>query len=104
MGTYQQGQLRLSATEAVILRLLFEERGRYGLEMVKASAGALKRGTVYVLLDRLEDKGFVVSRREAEGEAGTIPRRLYKITGMGQRALAGAEAAAHAYAATFAGT
>ena len=31
----------------------------YGLELVTESEGALKRGTVYVTLGRLEEKGYV---------------------------------------------
>ena len=69
---------RLSAKEALILDLL---RGseKYGLELVTASDGALKRGTVYVTLGRMEDKGLIVSRVEGDTPAlGGLPRRLYK--------------------------
>jgi DNA-binding PadR family transcriptional regulator len=52
--------------------------------MVKASNDALKLGTVYVTLNRLEEKGFVTSRREDNSER-TVPRRLYQITGAGRR-------------------
>ena len=59
----------------------------YGLEMVRASS-KLKRGTIYVLLDRMEDKGLVKSWKEAKrANVAGMPRRLYKITGLGQRAL-----------------
>jgi|SRR3954465_11296294 DNA-binding PadR family transcriptional regulator len=79
-----------SATEAQVLRLLISSGESYGLELVKASDGALKRGTVYVLLDRMEDKGLIESREEEEpatdGYVG-IPRRLYKAKGAGVRAL-----------------
>jgi DNA-binding PadR family transcriptional regulator len=44
----------------------------------------LKRGTIYVTLARMEDKGFVESRREDVNAApSSIPRRLYKPTGRG---------------------
>jgi hypothetical protein len=58
----------------------------YGLELVRRSDGELKRGTVYVILDRLEDKGLVESRLEDESTAvyGVL-RRLYKATGCGLR-------------------
>ena len=65
---------RLSAKEALILALL---RGseKYGLELVTASDGALKRGTVYVTLGRMEDKGLIVSRVEdATPALGGPPR------------------------------
>jgi DNA-binding PadR family transcriptional regulator len=86
---------RLSQKEALILQMLIDRSGElFGLEMVEASSGNLKRGTVYVTLQRMEEKGLIESRKEPrpEGELG-IPRRLYKITGHGQRALAALEAA-----------
>ena len=61
---------------------------KYGLELVAASGGALKRGTVYVTLGRMERKGFVESRQEAQ-PAGAIglPRRLYRATAYGLKVL-----------------
>ena len=60
----------------------------YGLALVQESRGALKRGTVYVTLGRMEEKGYVESRLEAPS-AGAIglPRRLYRPTGLGLRVL-----------------
>jgi DNA-binding PadR family transcriptional regulator len=64
--------------------LLVGPNERYGLELVEASAGNLKRGTIYVTLARMEEKGLVCSRRESTNEASSvIPRRLYKPTGFG---------------------
>lgn len=75
---------RLSGTEFIIMKLLTSARGEmYGLQLVEESAGKLKRGTIYVTLGRLEDKGYVASRREAPAEGVSIPRRLYKPTGLG---------------------
>lgn len=85
----------LSATEATMLELLIDgHKEMYGLEMIEASKGRLKRGTIYVTLQRMTEKGFVESREEARPspEVG-IPRRLYKITGLGERAIAAREAA-----------
>lgn len=88
---------RLSPIEYEILDLLRAGRELYGLEMVKASK-RLKRGTVYVTLDRMGDKGLVESRQQdADGLPG-MPRRLYKITGYGARALNAHEAAEAAFA------
>lgn len=57
---------------------------RYGLELVDTSDGALKRGSVYVILARMEEKGFIESRHEdrAAGVSG-LPRRLYRATAYG---------------------
>jgi PadR family transcriptional regulator, regulatory protein PadR len=79
--------------EAVALELLRGGREMYGLEMVRASNGALLRGTIYVLLDRLEDKGWVSSRVEKQSDQSGMPRPRYRITGLGQRALAARDAA-----------
>ena len=58
---------------------------KYGLELVEESDGALKRGTIYVVLNRLEEKGYVDSVKEEPLPGITIPRRLYKATGHGVR-------------------
>jgi len=80
---------RLSETEFVIMSLLVSTRGdMYGLQLVEKSNGKLKRGTIYVTLGRLEDKGYISSRREADdpsAESPRSPRRLYKPTGLGER-------------------
>jgi len=86
----------LSGKERIILELLINSGEMYGLELVKASDGELKRGTVYVTLDRMEDKGLVESRQEDQAEHGGIPRRLYRPTGHGARVLRAIEAFAMA--------
>ena len=79
--------LRLSSKEALILDLLRSSE-RYGLELVTASDGALKRGTVYVTLGRLEEKGLIVSRLDDEAPVnGGLPRRLYTPTALGKQLL-----------------
>jgi len=73
----------MSVTESLILDLL-RTRERYGLELVDASGGRLKRGSIYVTLARMETKGFVESWQE-ERPPGAIglPRRLYRATDYG---------------------
>lgn len=78
---------RLSPKEALILRLLLAGGEMYGLELVRESGGRLKRGTVYVTLGRMADKGYVDSRPVAAGEEGALPRRLFRALGLGARAL-----------------
>jgi len=78
----------LSDKERLILELLGRARQMYGLELVAASEGALKRGTVYVTLGRMEAKGYVSSRQEDEPPAqGGMPRRLYEATAYGRELL-----------------
>jgi len=79
----------LPGKEALIIELLAGAGGRgerFGLELVTASKGRLKRGTVYVTLGRMEEKGFVTSRLEdAPPDAGGLPRRVYQVTALGRR-------------------
>jgi DNA-binding PadR family transcriptional regulator len=79
---------RLSAKETLILDLLVARRELYGLQLVTASRGRLKRGTVYVTLGRMEEKGYVSSRLEdGPPEAGGLARRQYQATPLGRRLL-----------------
>jgi PadR family transcriptional regulator, regulatory protein PadR len=88
---------RLSGKEAEILRLLVANGEMYGLEMVGASQ-TLKRGTIYVTLMRMAEKGYVESREEESPPPDRPARRLYKATGHGVRVYRAMEAARHAYA------
>ena len=79
----------LPPKERLILDLLIAQSGPlFGLQLVALSDGALKRGTVYVTLGRMEAKGFVRSEQEAmmPGAIG-LPRRLYYPTPLGERVL-----------------
>jgi len=89
---------RLSDKEYIILNLLRSGGEAFGLEMVKASQGSLKRGTIYVTLNRMVEKGFIVSRQEKAPTDPGMPRRYYKITGEGANALKAADAALSATA------
>jgi DNA-binding PadR family transcriptional regulator len=74
----------MSRTESLVMELL-RGRERYGLELVDASGGALKRGSVYVILSRMEEKGFVESRQEERSQpVRGLPRRLYRATPYGR--------------------
>ncbi len=77
---------KLSRKELLILEMLIGKGEMFGLEMVEASQGELKRGTIYVTLQRMGDKGYIESREEPRElpEIG-IPRRKYLATGLGER-------------------
>jgi len=80
------GTFKLSHNESVILALLVQGDEMYGLQLVAASKRRLKRGTVYVTLGRMEDKGFITSGLEdPPADAGGLPRRLYRATPLGRR-------------------
>jgi DNA-binding PadR family transcriptional regulator len=77
---------KLSSKEFKILQLLISNGEMFGLEMIESSEGELKRGTIYVTLQRMSDKGYVESREEPREhpEIG-IPRRKYSATGLGEK-------------------
>jgi PadR family transcriptional regulator, regulatory protein PadR len=77
-----------SAKELIVLDMLAGKKEMYGLEMVQASGGKLARGTIYVTLMRMDDKGYVTSRQVMEENVSGLPKRVFSITGLGQRALA----------------
>ena len=77
-----------SGKELIVLEMLVGKREMYGLQMIEASEGKLKRGTIYVLLSRMEDKGYLKARHVKEPKTPGMPKRLYKVTGLGQRAYA----------------
>jgi DNA-binding PadR family transcriptional regulator len=79
--------MRLAKSEYLILNLLASRGPCYGLELVQGSRGRLKRGSVYVTLGRMEEKGLVTS--VAGGADG---RRRYRPTALGERALLAARA------------
>ena len=70
------GVVALPRKERLILELLASDGPMYGLQLVDRSDGALKRGTVYVTLGRMEAKGGI-----------GLPRRIYRPTALGQRML-----------------
>lgn len=81
----------VSEKEEMILDALINHGELYGLQMVELIPG-LKRGTVYVTLGRMEDKGFISGREVKEPQWAGMPRRLYRITGQGQQVLRASQA------------
>jgi len=63
--------MRLPPTERNILSLLSDGGPSYGLQLVHASGGRLKRGGIYVTLGRMEEKGLVSSTKQDDA------RRIY---------------------------
>lgn len=68
--------VRLTSAEYEIMRLLIEDRVRYGFDM--ARTGKVSKGSVYVLLGRLEDKNMIHGEYRVQGEG--VPRREYTAT------------------------
>lgn len=81
-------QMRRGTLEYCVLALLRDEE-RYGFDLVKALGEAdgmvTSEGTIYPLLSRLRRDGLVSTKWE-ESPSGP-PRRYYRLTAKGQRAL-----------------
>ena len=75
-----------SRQEQAVLTLL-SQRAMYGLEMVREHVD-IERSTVYALLGRMEDAGFVESNMEQRKPDEFSARRMYKITQAGRNKLA----------------
>ena len=85
MGGSHPRVLTVSPKELLVLELLRHQE-LYGLQLVAASRGRLKRGTVYVTLGRMEEKGYITSTLDAPPSGtGGLPRRIYAVTALGTR-------------------
>jgi DNA-binding PadR family transcriptional regulator len=93
MGKRHEARDWPTRAEMEVMRMLQNETGgMYGLEIVEASKNTIKRGSVYVLVGRLEEKGFVKAQLpKADPTHPGLPRRIYKLTAEGMRVLAAAE-------------
>lgn len=79
---------RVSLSATAIL-LAISRGSRYGFDIMDEAA--LPSGTVYPVLARLEERGYVRSRWETASIAqkeGRPPRRYYTVTAIGRDALA----------------
>lgn len=77
-------QLKKGVLEMLVLELICQEP-TYGYELLsrlkEQSNGrfALKEGTLYPILYRLEDEGLIVSRW-SQGQGRTAPKKIYEST------------------------
>ena len=72
---------------AVLVLFLAEpEREWYGMELMKRAG--LSSGTLYPILRRLLNDGWLVRTGDVRSEIGGGGRRLYKLTGVGAVAAA----------------
>jgi len=76
---------RMTAPTLRVLNILLAERREELSGADIARRGYIASGTLYPILLRLEEAGWLVSRWEAidPKEAGRPRRRLYRITGVG---------------------
>ncbi len=86
---------RLAPLERLILNRL-EKGEQFALRLADQSGGSIKRGTVYITLQRMESKGYVESNVEAalDGSTGR-PRRWYRPSRYGKQVLEAWKIAEH---------
>lgn len=74
---------RLTRTTTRALAAFLETPGewRYGYDLMKVAE--LSSGTLYPLLARLTDEGWLESRWEESAYPGKPPRQLYRLTPTG---------------------
>ena len=86
-----QRELSRGTIELAVLALIKDDR-RYGYDLLSSLATAtggfvgIKEGTLYPVLHRLEDAGYIEATWEAEGRGK--PRKYYAITDVGRERLA----------------
>jgi DNA-binding PadR family transcriptional regulator len=76
-----------SRIELLILSLLKQSAGLYGLQLVHRSEGKLKQGTVHTTLMRLKERGLVNCKTPKSAKHPGLPRPEYTITEAGERVL-----------------
>lgn len=78
------GAVRLSESLVHALAFLLEKRAWcHGYEIMQATG--VHAGTLYPLLVRLSDAGWVDAKWEQKEGTGRPPRHLYKLTSEGRR-------------------
>lgn len=80
-------------SEMTVMKILHDNpAGMYERQLVHASGGAIKPGSVYVLLERLEEKGFVKpDKPQAEKDYPGRQRPIYRLTTQGGEVVRAAE-------------
>ena len=76
--------MRMSSQTVAVLHALKEGGGRtwsYGYDLSKVTG--LKSGTLYPVLARFHDEGWLKSKWEQSAEPGRPPRHLYRLTAAG---------------------
>jgi DNA-binding PadR family transcriptional regulator len=75
---------RISRPALLVLEVLLDESTwTYGYELTRATG--VPAGTLYPLLIRLTDAGWLTAKWEDHGERGRPPRHLYRLSADGRR-------------------
>jgi PadR family transcriptional regulator, regulatory protein PadR len=78
--------MRVSSQTVAVLQALKENSRTwsYGYDLSKVTG--LKSGTLYPILTRLHDEGWLENKWEQSSEQGRPPRHLYRLTAVGSSA------------------
>ncbi|MBC8081466.1 MAG: PadR family transcriptional regulator [Gorillibacterium sp.] len=82
-------QLKKGVLEILVLHLL-SDSDMYGYQLISELDGRsngffkMKEGTLYPVLYRLEDAGYIMNYWEPESEKRGVRRKYYKITNEGK--------------------
>lgn len=78
--------MHLTKTESLILDQFIQCPGTelHGT-LIVTNDSSITMGSVYVMLKRLENKGFLTSKREKMSAGVIVPKRLYTLTVPGRR-------------------
>ena len=78
--------MRISSQTLAVLQALKgnSRTWRYGYDLSKVTG--LKSGTLYPILMRLHDEGWLENKWEQSSEQGRPPRHLYRLTAVGSAA------------------
>lgn len=82
-------QVKKGYLELCLLLLIRSSKRMYGLELLERLENlnlSVKEGTLYPLLNRLTDDGFLQATWETEGSKGH-PRKFYSLTKKGGQAV-----------------
>jgi DNA-binding PadR family transcriptional regulator len=98
MSSFSEKGLLGELEQLVLLAVMNQSGEAYAVsirdEIEARTRIALRRGSVYVTLDRLDRKGYVTSwMGEPTAERGGKAKRCFKLTASGKQALAAAESA-----------
>ena len=76
--------VRLSAQTMLLLSVLLEGHGEWSYGYDLSQRTKLKSGTLYPILIRLTERGWLETRWELGGDQGK-PRHMYRLTAGGRR-------------------
>jgi DNA-binding PadR family transcriptional regulator len=75
----------LSAHARAVLAALHDAQGRWSYGYELATLTAVKSGTLYPLLVRLESQGYLEAEWQPPAASGRPPRHAYRLTAAGRQ-------------------